>query len=308
VPGAVTQSILLEYLASHGYVVMSVPLYNAAPAFEGRADNTPASLLDTTEDLAWMLDEAARLPGADVSRAAAIGMFAQAGLALQMRGTPLAAIACLECGDNEALRPLPFFDAARVRIPIMELRSSFWTGAPDQAPFTKELRAAPRYVGRLTTIEHPDFFPFAKLSGEARASRHDAVALLTRRFLDATLKDDAGATAFLRSAGPLPGMPAGALQMRVVGAEDVAPTAAEFLGWLRFGDMDRARAAWERFGAALVARDRMFATVLFLARDGAPHAADAVAMFRRGFPLGDDPRRREQEEMLTRWLAARKAP
>jgi hypothetical protein len=305
VPGATTQSVLLEYLASHGYVVLSVPLYNAAPAFQGRADHTPASLLDTTEDLAWMLGEAERLPSADVSRAAAIGMFAQAGLALQMRGTPLAAIACLECGDNETLKPLPFYDPARVRIPVLELRSSSWNGAMDQAPFTQGLRAATRYVGRFTSLGHPDFFPFAKLAGQPTASRHDAVAVVARAFLDATLKGDAHATAFLQSGGPLPGLPADSLQLRVLGAEDLPPTAAEFLGWLRFGDMYRVRAAWDRFGAALVERDRMFAAVLFLARDGAPQAADAVAMFRRGFPLGDDVRRREQEEMLTRLLGER---
>jgi hypothetical protein len=46
----------------------------------------------------------------------------------------------------------------------------------------------------------------------------------------------------------------------------------------------------------------MFAIVLFLARDGAPHADEAAAMFRQGFPLDGDGRRQEQEQMLRRLL------
>ena len=307
VPGALTQSILLEYLASQGYVVMSVPLYNSAPAYLGRGDHSPASLLDTTEDLACVLDEAARVPFADVSRTAAIGMFAQAGLALQMRGAPLAAVACLECGDSATLTSLPFHDPSRVRIPVLELRSATAGGAMS---FTTGLRAATRYAARFTVLQHSDFFPFATLAApRGHTSGYEAVVLLARQFLDSALKGDEAATRLPpRRAATSRGFRRVRSRCAITDAEVVPPTTAEFLGWLRFGDIERARAAWDHYGAALTSRDRMFAVVLFLARDRAPHAAQAAAMFRRGFPVGDDARRREQEAMLTRLLGEGKAP
>lgn len=69
--GALHQSVMLEYLASYGYVVLSVSTYNTAPAFYGRGDDTADALLNLAEDFSLMLSRAGDIANADVGRAAA---------------------------------------------------------------------------------------------------------------------------------------------------------------------------------------------------------------------------------------------
>ena len=307
--GALHQSVMLEYLASHGYVVLSVSTYNSSPAFYGRGDDTAEALLNLTEDFALMLAEARKLPFADSTRSAAVGMLAQAGLALQMKSAPLAAIACVEClGYGDALQRLPFFDPRAVRVPVLELISSSHEDSTtgQASSYVDRFTSATRYVGRFSGVAHSDFYPFPRIADPATPhERHDAILLTTRRFLDAVLKGDGAGRAFVDRSGPIAGMPADFLRIRISPPERAMPTEAEFLAWLRYGEMTRAAEAWERFGPALASRSRMFTTVLFLARDNEPHADEAVRMFRAGFPAGRDASTARQDELLSRVLEQR---
>jgi hypothetical protein len=307
--GALHQSVMLEYLASHGYVVLSISAYNSAPAYYGRGDDTADALLTLTEDLSLMLAQAASLPFADSSRAAMIGMLAYGGMALQMKAEPLRAIACVEClGYTDILQHLPFYDPRRLRIPMLEMINSSYEGdatgqhhsALDRFP------SAHRYVARLKGVEHADFYPFPKIARPGTAHpKFDAVVQTLRQFLDATLRDDNHAREHLARSGPVPGMPADFLRVTEHRASAAPmPTESEFLGWLRYGRLDDARAAWRTHGRALVSRARMFTTVLFLARDRDAYAAEAVAMFREGFPAAAGSPEARQEAMLMRLLAS----
>jgi hypothetical protein len=311
--GVLHQSVMLEYLASQGYVVMSVSMYNSAPAFYGRGDATPDALLNLAEDFSLMLGLARSMENAEASRAAAVGMLAQAGLAMQMKAAPLAAVACIEClGYGESLQKLPFYDPRVVRIPILELINSRHedetTG--QGKTFIDLFRSSTRYIGRSTDLAHSDFYPFPKIANPGTAhAKHDAIVEMTHRFLDATLKGDSSALRLVRAAGPLRGVPEGFLRIREEKPAGIPPTEGEFLGWLRYGEMERARAAWTTFGASLATRGRMFFVVLFLARDGEGHAAEAVAMFRSGFPAAPGTMEARQDAMLTQLLArAGRAP
>jgi hypothetical protein len=308
--GALHQSVMLEYLASHGYVVLSISTYNSAPAYYGRGDDTADALLNLTEDLSLMLAQAASLPFADASRAAMIGMLAHGGIALQMKAEPLRAIACVEClGYTDILQQLPFHDPRRLRIPMLEMINSSYEGAAtgQQHSALERFPSAHRYVVRLKGVEHSDFYPFPKVARPGAAhQKFDAVIQTLRQFLDATLRDDNQAREHLARSGPVPGMPADFLRVTEHRAAAAPlPTEAEFLGWLRYGPVDDARAAWRTHGRALVSRARMFTTVLFLARDREKHAPEAVAMFREGFPAEAGSMEARQDAMLTQLLESR---
>lgn len=307
--GALHQSVLLEYLASHGFVVLSISTYNSAPAFYGRGDETVDALLNLAEDFGLALTQARAMPHADTDRAAAIGMLAHGGMALQMKAEPLRAIACVEClGYADRLQQLPFYDTRRLRVPMLEVINSTYDGADtgQHHSYLERFVSATRCVARAKGVSHSDFYPFPKIARPGTSHpRFDAVAHLLLQFLKASLGEDPDAREYLRRSGPVAAMPTDFLRVRELPASPPTPTEAEFLGWLRYGRMAQARAAWSTHGAALVSRSRMFTTVLFLARDREPHAAEAVAMFRNAFPAASDTSEARQDALLSSLLGAR---
>jgi dienelactone hydrolase len=308
VNGALHQSIMMEYLASHGYVVLSTSLYNSAPVYYGYGDDTADALYQLSEDFALMLAAARRIPHADVSRAATIGMMAAGGLPFQMKSGALRAIACVEClGYTGQLERQPVYDSIAVRIPILELINSDHEDETtnQEKSFLDRFRASPRYIGRFAGVGHPDFYPFPKIARLGTPHpKHDAVLHTTLQFLNSVLRNDERGRRFLSDNGPLPGMEAGFLRIRTTAAEPI-PVESEVLGWIRYGEVARAEEAIRTFGSSVVTRNRLFTVVLFLARDLEPHAARAVALFRASFPATPGTNEARQDEMLTRLLSRR---
>ena len=236
-----------------------------------------------------------------------VGMLAHGGMALQMKAESLRAIACVEClGYTDILQQLPFYDPRRLRIPMLEMINSSYEGAATGQHHSalERFPSAHRFVARLKGVEHSDFYPFPKIARPGTPHpKFDAVVRTLLLFLDATLRSDNQARERLARSGPVPGMPTDFLRVTEHRAPAApVPTESEFLGWLRYGRLEDARAAWRTHGRVLVGRARMFTTVLFLARDREPHAAEAVAMFREGFPAEAGSMEARQEAMLIRLL------
>lgn len=228
-----------------------------------------------------------------------------------MKAVPLKAIACVEClGYADALQQLPFYDPRRIRIPVLELINSEHDDGTtgQQSSFIDRFTSAARYVGRFTGVRHADFYPFPKVARPGTPHpRYDAVLYTLLEFLEAALHDRPIAPQDLERAGLRAGMRAGFLRVSETRPVRAMPTESEFLAWLRYGDMTRVRDAWKIFGANLVTRPRMFATVLFLARDDEPQAEEAVAMLRTAYPAMEGTPEARQDALLTRVLAARAA-
>jgi hypothetical protein len=308
VSGALHQSLMMEYFASHGYVVLSTSLYNSAPVYYGYGEESPNAMYHLSEDFGLMLAAARQMPNADAARAAAVGMMAGNALPLQMKSGALSAIACVEClGYEQQLERQPVYDTLAVRIPILELINSSYGDeyTNQQKTFLDRFQASPRSIGRFTNLEHPEFYPFPKIAGRGVAQpKYEAVLFTTLQFLNAVLRDDENGRRFMVQTPPLPGMEPGFLRLRF--SRPVAiPVESEVLGWLRFGEVDRARDAIRSFGTGVVTRNRMFTVVLFLARDGERHADSAVALFRATFPASPGSNEERQDQMLSRLLSRR---
>ena len=281
-PGSVNQSVLIEFLVSHGYVVASMPLIGTSPAAYGRGDLHKASSLIQIEDLQLAFRELSKERFIDNSRSAMIGMFAQRGLEWQMKDQIFSSIACLDCDlELEALKSSPHYDPKKMTIPFLQLLNTEHNQLPSVADSLFYMR---RYKIEYKDLPHADFYPFkriAKPENSTADKNYDYIARLTLRFLNATLKNDAESEKELHS--NLNTQPSIAT-ITVREALPPVPTEDEFLTWLRDGQIEKAKAAYKIHGRTLARRDPFFFSIVFLARDRAPHAWETLKMFVDAYP------------------------
>ncbi|MEN6631715.1 MAG: alpha/beta hydrolase [Candidatus Polarisedimenticolia bacterium] len=308
---AFENSILCEYLASHGYVVAAVPSIGA----EGRA-MTPDMIgaEAQTRDMAFALATLRDYPYADARDVAVVG-YSFGGLADVMLATRDARVAALVSLDGSILH-LDAAERADARLDPNRLRvpSLFFVGAGSERPdfdpaFFRALKYSDARLLRLPRMEHRDFTSqhvvlFELLPADQRGTRggdprlgFETAAQYARRFLDATLKGNAEARAFIDGSPDGLGLPAGFARLESRRAVPAPPTEGQFLDLLERGGVQRAREAlrkvklvdpqWQVFreatmealGRALLAENRVAeaAEAFRLNVEAYPDSADAAA-------------------------------
>lgn len=287
--GVLHQSILPEYLASHGFVVVSFSMYNTAPVHYGRGEEGAAALLSYTDDLGFAFSKARQLSFVDGEKTAMIGMLAQVGLAYQFREPMLDAIACLDCPANwnwQAMHQLPFYDIRKIRIPILEVINS---QVPEQRhTFLDSLPYSQRYIVRNTNLPHADFYPFPKIANPEDSRKfmnYEHISEMVRMFLSSELHGDDAAMPGLQELvnGKFGGE--NKMSMKMVPASTAILTENEFLTALRFGNLVEVKSALSDPGyIKSMNAANVFSVVLFLGRDGAPHAFDAISIYSGAYP------------------------
>lgn len=243
--GAFAQSVLLEYLASHGYVVLTTHMLGSSPAWFHRGSDTLEWWLETARDVAFLRAFAAELPGADVRRAAVIGMTAAAGLLDQMDSMHWSALAGIEAGYPELLLEAPGFEPARLRIPVLDVVSS---GNTRTEEMLERLVFADRWLVRFEDVDHVAMYQFQRLAGPELAGEHRGYAVtarITRRFLDAHLKEavDSRETVSWAEAARAE-IPEGFGRIEHRPGEAPIPTEHEFLLLVREGKAEEAERAY----------------------------------------------------------------
>ncbi len=301
VSGVLHQSIMLEYLASHGFVVMSISMYNTAPVYYGRGEDGSYALLSSSDDLGFVLAQARQFDFVDPAKAAVVGMLAANGLAFQFKESLVDAIACLDCSSDwseEYQRELPFFDPRKIRIPILEIINS---DIPDQnTTFLDSLPFSDRYVLRLKDFLHSDFYPFPKIAHPDASKDHrkyEFVSELTRQFLSKVLNLGEGSSIeFVELAKQIPGADL-ISSIKKLSARDLVYTENEFLSYLRFGQLYKIQGEYlSKSYLSSLNQSNLFSVVVFLCRDKKPHAKDALAIYNSVYPA--DPRRKFLQDLL----------
>jgi hypothetical protein len=239
--------------------------------------------------MAFLIAQSKQFGFIDHTKTAMIGMVAQAGLALQLKETLLNAIACLDCPpswNEELMQKLPFFSPAKIQIPILELRNSEF--GDQKKTFLENLIYSDRFLVRFKNFPHKDFYPFPKIVWPEQSAQHqnyEFASQTTRLFLQAFLLKDQHAEQQMLEMLNANALPDENVSLTILEAAPPIPTEDQFLTWLRFGDMDKVGEGWNQPQfQKQINQANLFSTVLFLCRDGAQHAFDALDLYVTHFP------------------------
>lgn len=220
-------AVAAEYLASHGYVVIS----SAYEAADSSSLNINGDLATSSDDLSFLLRYAATLPFAEVSKVAAMGHSygAQAVLAWRSRpNSPLDAVVFLDSTvEYRSLDESPAFRTALERdrtstVPVVMFADA--RRQPHFEVFDPYLGFAPRYEITVDGMEHNDFVSQGVVEKDDAVHRkYEAICAAVLRFLDGYLKGDAASLSWLRN----PGESGALLTGRYKAPQQQLPTAAQ---------------------------------------------------------------------------------
>jgi tetratricopeptide (TPR) repeat protein len=238
--------VLGEYLASHGYVVVSVPQVGTTSLrLEFGID--PVSLETQMRDIEFALALAGRLPVADPARVALIGhsMGGVSSVLGAMRDSRVDAVVGLDSSYGaraliSTLTASPFYSPRRMRVPWLDLRRA----ANDELDSTalEALSFSDRYQILFRGVAHADFTSFPMIAANfptdiagrtpEHASRvYETVVRTIRAFLDSSFREPLEIAAALRAA--LAADTAGALVERFTHLDrQDAPLSSEELAFL----------------------------------------------------------------------------
>ncbi len=197
--------IACEYLASHGYVIISV----ASAGQQGQTmTKDTAGIMAQVRDLEYIMAQASRLPSVDTSRIGTFG-FSWGGMAnvlYQMRNPNVKALACwdgsIEYQDYDLIKTVRDFNPAKLGVPYLYLsnQNEGWS----TFPFFRSLASTNKHLYRLKKLEHAEFtsyWPFyasIKPTTSYQTDSYWALCHYTLAFFDAYLKDSKKAKKVLR--------------------------------------------------------------------------------------------------------------
>lgn len=301
VGGAQGNAVLGEFLASHGYVVALV----GSPAFPDMSQ--VARMEWYVRDLEFALARMRELPLVDGDRVATWG-FSFAGmpaLLAGMRAPGIDAVVSLESAIfYQAFMPQlvgnPFYDVGNLRVPFLHMMREEESRPNERLAALDSMRysARTRYLLNDTALVHQDFGTHgiaaavvlgkrpAALAAARRAQRANAEYI--RHFLDAHVKGDASAAAWLSRSPEANGFTQGDLTIVRLPARIPAPSPREFIATVRSNGIQRGleqlHSARRTDPEALLFREATINNLGYqLLRGGRP--ADAVELFKLNVEL-----------------------
>jgi len=210
-------SVLFEYLASHGYVVLS----SAYPKADASIMNIDWDLTRSFRDMEFLSRYARGLPFADADRLAAMGHSYGAQAALAWRAEPASTVGAVVSLDSTVENvDIDYPGFAKLKAYLQDKRSNLLAptlrfasmeNKPKFATLEPYLKFAPRYEATVASLEHNDYLTHGAIrpalmpekgtdARKARALRvsYERVCEHVLQFLDATLKQRAEAREFLQ--------------------------------------------------------------------------------------------------------------
>lgn|GEM_PF-1307216 len=192
--------VLAEFLASHGYVVVTVPQLGTT-SLRLSLSISPAALETQIRDMEYALAFARRMPNVSDGDVAVVGhsMGGVASILLQMRNFDVDAVVGLDA--SYSARPLmqtltgsPFYDVRRMRVPLFDIRRAANEELDSSA--VAALEHSTRYLLRMNGVAHADFTSYPMIASfvptdiRGRSPQHaSAVYQLVCRSILAFLDD-----------------------------------------------------------------------------------------------------------------------
>ena len=269
---AIENADLCEYLASHGYIVLA----SASLGPRSRSMTLDLEGLESqVADIGFLIAQAHTMAQADPSRIAVVG-FSWGGLANAMAAAKDDRIGALVSLDGSMRGYAQFIDGgkdaakyvtpARLAVPLLYMGKRPLTVEALQKrdiqtvfSMMNQMKYADVYIGAMYPMEHADFASqalrfapdaqFGDYSRDEVSQAHSWTMRYVQRFLDAYLKQDAAALAFLNNTPKQNGVPPHMLSMEFRRGAAQAPTMENFARLLGKNGFGQAIAAYDRFRA-----------------------------------------------------------
>ena len=244
----VTSVVLAEFLASHGYVVASSPgmgLNSRQLSFNS------VGVITQLQDLQFLIASLNSFPAIDPNKLAVIG-FSFGGLAgslLSMYNGDVDAFVSLETSaankfGYSVLFQNPLYDPPLLRVPVLHLTAQE-TNADSNDAFLKAIKYAPLTVVKLKGMTPGDFSSFAMITPlipippspeqnqppADKRTGYEAICRYTLEFLNAKVKQDPKAEAFLKQQPEQNGYQLAIVETRA--GLKIPPSEEEFMKILR---------------------------------------------------------------------------
>ena len=232
------QSIMCEFLASHGFVVAAVP---SKGSFTYDFDVALSGLETLIRDTEFVMTTARELPFVANGKLGLIGMsFGSAAvIGFQTRHPELRAMISLDGGIGEGgvgnlITRTPYFNINRIKASLLHL---YTPNNPHlDLKHIKSYTQSTRYLVTIPRMRHGDFVAYGmleqfvpKMFGEAPGDTKAGFEWLCRyslNFLQAYVNGDAAGLTFLQQTAEKNGVPKDLLQVDVMPAEKATPASA----------------------------------------------------------------------------------
>jgi tetratricopeptide (TPR) repeat protein len=217
-------SLLCEYLASHGYIVVCVSRFgNLNAEFEWQNVRGIETLVQDCQFALARVKERFKLNDPKIA-AMGVGMNASAGLAWMMRSPKVGALVSLEGGiltgyEFDLIKKSPFYDVTAANKPMLVLHSPHESVDPG---FIENYKYADRYMAFLPGMKEFYYLNYGvwensikDLLGPAPGDTKkgfEVVSQYTLQFLNATLKGSAEGQQFLDKTPAQAGIPDGIIK------------------------------------------------------------------------------------------------
>lgn len=280
--GLLFQTIFTEFLASHGYIVVSYPRLGVEPVHYGWNDSSPAEEVTSADDVGFVISKLKNIAGyADIGNISFVGNLAEKGVNHQFKNGDLSAIVCLSGSFGEWIKTMPYYNQKKFRIPLLQIRESHRN---DQPLFLDSLKYSSRWLIQFKQLGHTDFYPFDKVFHFQESKKwmnYEYVAQLTLEFLDAIQKKKSTHIQFSSVPDSL------LLSIAAKPALEPLPTENEFLSWIKNDDLETAK-KYTSVSQPVFSSNAMRGLLTNLSWLDKPYTVDAVKIYLDNYP--EDPR------------------
>lgn len=244
------QSIMCEYLASHGFVVASTGIKGT---LEAEPEISLAGLETHSADLQFVIGTLKTFAMVDADKLALMGVgFAATGcMALQTRNTDVDAVISLDGGilsafEDRMLKRTPYYDVSAIRVPLLAIHAPH----PNIDPvFLEQYKYSARHIIHFPRMSEFYFLNYGMIEryvpgiigkppGDTKAGFEWANRYCLN-FLKAYLYADEQAQAFLRNDPSKNLVPEGLLTVNFKKALTAPPTLPELKSIIREGGFQR---------------------------------------------------------------------
>ena len=292
-------SVLFEYLASRGYIVVS----SAYPAPDAHSVLIEGNMVGSFADLDFLVTFARALPNADADRLGVMGHSYGAWVSFAWtakEGSPVRALITLDSGfEYDSLSAGPellqlHMKGNRNNIRAATLRVASTERRPHFEYLDPYLQFVPRYEASLTSLTHNDYLTHGAIGPDLmpekwpdtrkdRRASYDRLSEVVFNFLDASLKHSPEARAFLsqsveRSASD------SRLHLQFKAAAPVPPTQRQMAQYLRQHGADATIAMLRAFPDGLAQSKLVGGVIALLDDDDVKTALPSLLLAEKTYP------------------------